>query len=57
MSEFCVSVGMDEQRHLLEDTEDIKEFADLKVDSVVDLVVSVADEMLDAEMAGMQKIW
>jgi len=37
--------------------EDIEDFADLEVDSVVHLIVPVADEMLDAELAGMQGLF
>jgi len=36
--------------------EDIKDFADLEVDSVVDLMVPVVDETLDAELASVQYV-
>ena len=41
---------MAEPRIPLEDMEDVEDFADLEVDLVVDLMVSVADEMLDPDL-------
>jgi len=38
---------------VLEDMEDVEDFADLEADSVVDLMVPVADEMLDTKLAGI----
>jgi len=53
LSIFCLSVGMAE-RHPSEDMEDLEDFVDFEVDSVVDLMVPVADKTLDAELAGVQ---
>jgi len=48
---------MAEPRILSEDMEDVEDFADLKVNSVVDQMVPVADEMLDAELAGVSGLF
>jgi len=40
--------------HLSEDMEGFENFTTLEVNSVVDLIVSIADEMLDAELADVQ---
>ena len=42
--------------HPLEDMDGFKDFATLEVDSVVDLIVPIANETLDAELAGVQHV-
>ena len=47
---------MAEPRILSEDMEDVEDFADLEVHSVVDLI-PVVHEMLDAERAGISGLF
>ena len=45
------------ERHLSEDMEGFADFAALEVDSVVELIVPIANEMLYPELAGVQHVF